>query len=260
MALTDVRIWTGTEFVSIKGPKGDTGNTGTAASITVGTTTSLSPANPPTVTNSGTASAAVLNFAIPRGVPGDAATITVGATITGAPGTQAAVTNVGDSAAAVLNFTIPQGPKGDPGKDGTGVSIQGTATTWPPSASPSAGDMYILGDPVPPGAPAGSQPGDGVVWDGSGWNNVGSIQGPQGPKGDDGLSATATVGTTNTLAAGANATVTNVGTTSAAVFNFGIPQGAKGDKGDAGENFEVYSQDTQPTPVNVGALWLVTTP
>jgi hypothetical protein len=119
--------------------------------------------------------------------------------------------------------------------------------------------MYIVGDPVPVGAPGGSSPGDGVVWTGTAWSNVGSIQGPKGDKGDDGVPATAAVGTTTTLAAGANATVTNVGTTSAAVFNFGVPQGAKGDKGDAGANNEVYSQANQPTAQAAGALWLVTT-
>ena len=50
----------------------------------------------------------------------------------------------------------------------------------------------------------------------------------KGAKGDKGDAATITVGTTTTLPAGASATVTNVGTTSAAVFNFGIPKGADG--------------------------------
>lgn len=43
-----------------------------------------------------------------------------------------------------------------------------------------------------------------------------------------GTSATITVGTVTTLPAGSNATVTNSGTESAAVFNFGIPKGADG--------------------------------
>ncbi len=47
-------------------------------------------------------------------------------------------------------------------------------------------------------------------------------------KGDTGLAATADAGTTTTLAAGQNATVTNVGTPSAAIFNFAIPQGIQG--------------------------------
>ena len=138
MALTDVRIWTGTQFVSIKGPQGDEGPAGTAASVTVGTVVEGAAG----VTNSGTANAAVLNFSIPKGDDGTAATVGVGAVTTGAAGTQATVTNVGTGAAAVLNFTIPQGAKGDPGKDGTGVSIQGTATTWPPPLPP-CGPMSI---------------------------------------------------------------------------------------------------------------------
>jgi hypothetical protein len=54
-----------------------------------------------------------------------------------------------------------------------------------------------------------------------------------GPKGDDGTSATVSVGTTTTGNAGTNASVTNSGTSSAAVFNFTIP---RGDTGAAGPN------------------------
>jgi hypothetical protein len=70
------------------------------------------------------------------------------------------------------------------------------------------------------------------------------IPGPQGPQGNTGSAATIAVGTVTTVPAGNPATVTNVGSTSAAVFNFGLPQGvqgntgsqgAKGDKGDQGD-------------------------
>jgi len=47
-------------------------------------------------------------------------------------------------------------------------------------------------------------------------------------KGIQGDPATATAGTTTTLDAGQSATVTNVGTTSDAIFNFAIPQGIQG--------------------------------
>jgi hypothetical protein len=57
-----------------------------------------------------------------------------------------------------------------------------------------------------------------------------------GPKGDDGAAATVTVGTTTTSAAGTSASVTNSGTTSAAVFDFTIPRGATGSTGAAGPN------------------------
>ena len=53
-------------------------------------------------------------------------------------------------------------------------------------------------------------------------------------KGDTGLAATADAGTTTTLSAGQSATVTNVGTPSAAIFNFAIPQGIQGITGDTG--------------------------
>ena len=61
-------------------------------------------------------------------------------------------------------------------------------------------------------------------------------QGPAGINGVDGAAATIQVGTVASLPSTATPTVTNSGTTSAAVFNFGIPKGEKGEKGDAGEN------------------------
>ena len=53
-------------------------------------------------------------------------------------------------------------------------------------------------------------------------------------KGAKGDAATIAVGTTTTLAAGSDATVTNSGTSSAAVFDFGIPKGADGLDGSDG--------------------------
>lgn len=53
----------------------------------------------------------------------------------------------------------------------------------------------------------------------------------KGAKGDPGQAATVAVGTTSTLSPGSSATVTNSGTSSAAVFNFGIPKGADGTNG-----------------------------
>ena len=53
-------------------------------------------------------------------------------------------------------------------------------------------------------------------------------------KGAKGDAATIQIGTVSTGAAGTNAAVTNVGTAQAAVFNFVIPQGAAGSKGDTG--------------------------
>jgi len=56
----------------------------------------------------------------------------------------------------------------------------------------------------------------------------------KGDKGDKGDAATLDVGTTTTGNAGTDASVTNSGSTSAAVFDFTIPRGDKGETGDQG--------------------------
>jgi hypothetical protein len=58
--------------------------------------------------------------------------------------------------------------------------------------------------------------------------------GSAGPTGPTGSAATVAIGTVATGAAGSPATVTNVGTSSAAVLNFTIPQGAAGAPGNGG--------------------------
>lgn len=72
----------------------------------------------------------------------------------------------------------PQGPKGE---DGKSVTIKGSkdSTSQLPQSNNTVGDGYIID-------------GNLHVWDGTQWNNVGKIQGPQGeqgpqgPKGDKG--------------------------------------------------------------------------
>ena len=56
-----------------------------------------------------------------------------------------------------------------------------------------------------------------------------------------GNAATVDAGTTTTLAAGESATVTNIGTTSDAIFNFAIPQGIQGLTGANGACVESVS-------------------
>ncbi len=58
--------------------------------------------------------------------------------------------------------------------------------------------------------------------------------GPSGPIGVSGAVATITIGTVTTGAAGTQVVVTNAGTSSAAVLNFTIPQGAAGSGGGSG--------------------------
>ena len=68
--------------------------------------------------------------------------------------------------------------------------------------------------------------GDMWTCTGTGWSLSGNTRGAQG---DPGLAATINVGT---VTGGAVASVTNSGTTSAAVFDFVLPKGDKGDTGD----------------------------
>jgi hypothetical protein len=65
-------------------PRGDNGEDGQAATISVGTVTTGLPTDPASVTNVGTSSAAVFDFTIPKGDKGD----------TGATGADATITNV----------------------------------------------------------------------------------------------------------------------------------------------------------------------
>ena len=176
----------------------------------------------------------------PKGEPGEAATVEIGSVTTGAPGTSAEVTNSGTAKAAVLNFTIPQGPqgaKGDTGpqgpqgETGEGFVVKGYFATLSALQSgvpsPSAGDAYGVGS---------AEPYDIYIWDGvnSAWVNNGPLQGAKGPQGDPGSAATIEIGTVTTAPAGSDAAVTNSGTSSAAVLNFTIPQGATGPQGPAG--------------------------
>lgn len=111
---------------------------GAAATVTVGTTTTGAAGSNASVTNSGTSSAAVLNFVIPKWADGSdgsdwaAATVTVGTTTTLPAWSSATVTNSGTSSAAVLNFGIPKWDSGE----GSGDVI------WPNSSTD--GDVVLF--------------------------------------------------------------------------------------------------------------------
>lgn len=94
---------------------------GSAATIQVGTTTTGEPGTDAQVTNSGTSSAAVFNFVIPRGAKGDTGAtgqdgitpnIQVGTTTTLAAGSEATVTQRGTTANPIFDFGIPKGADG----------------------------------------------------------------------------------------------------------------------------------------------------
>ena len=203
------------------GATGDTGPAGDAATITVGTTTTGAEGTDASVTNSGTTSAAVLDFTIPRGD-------------TGAQGPQ-----------GIQGETGPIGPTG-----ATGIEWQGTwdvatdyvnndavfynGASWFAAGDPPVGDVpsesslywFPLALQGATGA-TGPQGPQGI----QGEQGIQGIQGETGPQGPQGDAATIAVGTVTTGAAGSSVVVTNVGTSGAAVFDFTIPKGDTGDIG-----------------------------
>lgn len=170
------------------------------------------------------------------------------------------------------------GAKGDPGNSiqkiertsGTGApgttdmytvtltdgSVGGTFSVYNGANGQGAGDMLIsIYDPqgkatdiyqYTDDAVANIQADDVTFADGETFQqkyDAGELVGPpgaDGAQGIDGAAATITVGTVTTGEAGTSATVTNSGTSSAAVFNFTIPRGAAGSDGKSAYE---YAQD-----------------
>lgn len=67
------------------------------------------------------------------------------------------------------------------------ITLKGSVdSSSPEPSSPAVGDLYVAYPSVPSWAPAGTNVGDGLVWDGSMWDNVGPIVGPPGSQGPPG--------------------------------------------------------------------------
>lgn len=117
----------------------------------------------------------------------------------------------------------------------------------------------VVGPPGPPGPPGPVGPMGPSGSQGSpGERGPAGERGPQGLPGQDGTdgqNATITIGQTTTLAPGSQATVTNVGTDTNAVLNFGIPegqQGIQGPQGDPGINARAYvTQNTGSATITI---------
>lgn len=139
--------------------------------------------------------------------------------------------------------------KGEPGKDGRGFQILGYFDSLDDLVSavtnPIAGDAYGVGS---------EQPYDIYIYDavGSIWVNNGPIQGAKGDPGED---ATIEVGTVTTIDSDQPASVTNVGTPSAAKFNFSIPKGYTPVKGtDYWTEADKQAIGASITPPLIGAI------
>lgn len=119
--------------------------------------------------------------------------------------------------------TGPTGPQGPQGLTGA------TGATGPQGPQGLKGDTGSTGATGPQG-PAGPQGPTGST----------GPAGATGATGPAGAAATIAVGTVTTLAAGSSASVTNVGTSAAAIFDFGIPQGAAGSGGGSTINVQTF--------------------
>ena len=125
------------------------------------------------------------------------------------------------------------GPTGATGPSGTAATISvGTVTTGAPGSSVvitngGSSSAAVFNFTIPKGDP--------------GTNGTNGAQGPQGNAGAAGQAATINIGTVSGLQAGSTPTVTNVGTSTAAVLNFAIPQGATGATGATGSAANVTS-------------------
>lgn len=113
-----------------------------------------------------------------------------------------------------------KGEKGDAGEAGAAATVTlGTVTTGEPGTSVSitnsgTSDAAVLNFTIPKGT--------------KGDTGIKGDTGPAGATGAAGAAATVTVGSVTTGEPGTEATVTNSGTTNAAVLNFTIPRGATG--------------------------------
>jgi Collagen triple helix repeat (20 copies) len=118
---------------------------------------------------------------------------------------------------AVLAAEGATGAAGSPG-------VQGAT-----GAAGATGSQGIQG----PAGSTGATGAQGI----QGATGAAGASGATGTDGSNGSAATVTIGTTTTGAAGTSASVTNSGSSSAAIFNFTIPQGAVGGSSNKGIPF-----------------------
>lgn len=134
----------------------------------------------------------------------------------------------------------PQGPQGDPGPEGPAGPKGDTGDTGPQGEPGEQGPVGPKGEPGEQGPKGDTGP-----------------QGPQGPAGEDGQTPNVTIGTVQTLPAGANATAEITGTTPNLSLNLGIPKGDPGEQGPKGDTGETGPQGPAglglPTPTAADA-------
>lgn len=216
IVLTDLHlyVWDGSSWIDAGQFQGPTGATG-PATIAIGTTTSTGPTGDPSVTNSGTQAAAVLDFVLkqgptgPTGPTGQVATVNVGTVSSTGPTGNPTITNVGQSDNAILNFVLKQGPTGATGPAGpTTITIGNVSDTGPTGTSTilnsgTSTDLILnftlkQGPTGAAGAPGAASTVAGPTGP-TGATGATGITGPTGIAGADGTSVNI-LGAYNTLA------------------------------------------------------------
>lgn len=161
-----LKRYNGSEWVVVAGSRpgptgatGPAGPAGTSATLAIGTVTSLLPNQNPTITNSGTASAAILNFEIPRGADGN-----VGPS--GQVGTRGTKTYTAQSVPQNAGLTnLIEGDNFINLNTGEYYSYSASTTTWVLQGN-VRGPQGLQGDPGPTGPVGPIGPiGDVVVAD-----------------------------------------------------------------------------------------------
>lgn len=167
-----------------------------------------------------------------KGEKGDMPNITIGTITTVEWDEGAYVENIGTSENVILNFHIPRGKPGKDAEGGEGGGEVKEGYTFIPSVSPEGIISWTnngeLENPTPVNirGPKGEPGRDGR-------------DGVSGSSGEDGKAATIKIGTVNTVDMLQGASVENVGTASAAIFNFKIPRGPEGPMGPKGNDAEI---------------------
>ena len=200
---------------------------GRASTIEVGTVDTVLFGNPPTVVNSGDTSDAVFDFEIPAG---RAATIEVGTVEDVLYGQPPTVTNSGDTSDAVFDFEIPAGRAATIAIGEVDTVVDGNPATVTNSGTTSDA---VFDFQIPAGPRSTIVIGDVVDVDFGNPSTVTNVGTTSDAIFDfelqTGRASTLAVGTVTTGTYYSDATIENVGTTSDAIFNFSIPQGIPGD-------------------------------
>lgn len=254
-------------FTIPRGDKGDTGDTGPAGFSPKAWVEKTGHTARITIQDKDMTSTATVSDG-QDGQDGQAATIAVSSTETLPAGSPATVENVGTSSAASLAFGIPQGVAGQDGADGadgfsptatvtqtsSGATISITDKDGTTTADVSNGTDGTDGfSPVATVTPTATGATISVT-DAQGTTTADIANGQDGTDGQDGQAATIAVGTVTTLQPNQSAYVTNVGTSSAAIFDIGIPQGQKGEAGSGSGDMLAADYDPNGTVAAAGGI------